>query len=207
MFQPDLFAAPPPRPRPVAMGLADVVRRIAEHSARPRYTFMVLDLIARIARPNGEAGPLVRDGAALVPIREWLAAAIAPSSHRHSSRRAASEKVRRALAAAGALPADPEDAERLVEQQVQERLRDTGKTAVSRAVSELVAAGLVRRHYQGHVVDHENRGAQRHAVYSVTPAVRAALGGTVPTSEDRRDVYSRGTHGHPQAGSGRRRHP
>jgi hypothetical protein len=34
---------------------------------------------------------------------------------------------------------------------------------------------LVHRHYQGYHVDHENRGAQREAVYTLLPGVRAAL--------------------------------
>src|SRR3546814_576064 len=47
MFQQDLFAPPPARR---TIGIPDIVRTIAEHSARPRYTFMVLDLISRVAR-------------------------------------------------------------------------------------------------------------------------------------------------------------
>ena len=146
MFQLDLFEAqkslaPPPR-----MAMAEIVRRIAAHSARPRYTFMVLDLIAKVARPNGQAGPLVRDGHAMVPIREWLASAIAPSAGRHHHRRATADRVKAALAQAGALPADPVDAERAVEREVEERVLGSGMTAVSRAVSELVSAGLLKRY-------------------------------------------------------------
>ncbi|BAV66785.1 MULTISPECIES: hypothetical protein [Sphingomonadales] len=196
MFQQDLFAPPPARR---TIGIPDIVRTIAEHSARPRYTFMVLDLISRVARANGQAGPLVRDGEALVPIREWLATAIAPSGARYHQRRATAGKVRAALAAKGELPADTAEAERIVEAQVSERIRDTGMTAISRAVSELVRAGLIERHYQGFLVDHENRGAQRHAVYTITPAVRAALHPNVATSEHQRDFYIRGMHGQPRA--------
>jgi len=200
MFQPDLFtSAPAPKTEAVTTSMPDIVRMIAEHSARPRYTFMVLDLIARVARPNGEAGPLVRDGQALVPIREWLAATIALSSTRHHQRRDTVAKVRAGLAAAGELPADPTEAERIVEAQVSERIRETGMTAISRAVSELVSAGLIQRHYQGFLVDHENRGAQRHAVYTVTPAVRAALHPNAATSEHQREFYVRGMHGEPRA--------
>lgn len=43
------------------------------------------------------------------------------------------------------------------------------------AWSDLVKAGLLRRHYQGFRVDHPNRGAQREAVYTVLPEVRRAL--------------------------------
>ncbi|AMK26114.1 hypothetical protein [Sphingobium sp. TKS] len=174
MLQQDLFRRPVSDLVPEA-GLSDVVHAIAKHSSRPRYTFMVLDLIARVARSNGQAGPLVRDGEALVPIREWLAATIAPSAARHHQRRATIGKLRSALAASGALPLDPAEAERFVETQVSERIRDSGMTAVSRAVSELVRAGLIKRHYQGYRVDHENRGAGRHAVYTVPETVRNAL--------------------------------
>nr|WP_323749042.1 hypothetical protein [Sphingobium sp. JS3065] len=174
MMQQDLFSSEPVSPVGRA-GLPDLVRIIAEHSTRPRYTFMVLDLIARVARANGQAGPLICEGAALIPIREWLAATIAPSAARHHQRRTTREKVRAALAASGELPTDPIEADQMIDAQVSERIRETSLTAISRAVSELVRAGLIKRHYQGYRVDHENRGAQRQAVYTVTDDVRTAL--------------------------------
>lgn len=175
-----------------------IIRAITLNSTRPRYTFMVLDLIARVARTNGQAGPLVREGETLGPIREWLAATIAPSGARHHRRRSTAEKVGAGLSARGELPADPTEADRRVEAEVSERIRETGMTAISRAVSELVRAGLIRRHYQGFCVDHENRGAQRHAVYTVTDAVRAALQPSIATSENQRQPYLRGAHGQPR---------
>lgn len=199
MLQQDLFehaASPPPMG---IQGMPDIVRTIAERSGRPRFTFMVLDLIARVARADGQAGPLVRDGEALVPIREWLAATIAPSGQRQHQRKATGERVRASLAARGELPADPVQAQCVVDAQVDERARETGMTAISRAVSELVGAGLITRHYQGYCVDHENRGAQRHAVYTVTDAVRAALHPSVASSEHRRRPYVRGAHSRPPA--------
>ena len=69
-----------------------------------------------------------------------------------------------------------EKAEQAVDMELRDRIRVSGMTSVSRAVSELVQAGLLKRHYQGYRVDHENRGAQRQAVYTVPPAVRMALG-------------------------------
>ena len=170
-----------PVPRPVAaaterpLDLPGIMRAIADHSARPRYTFMVLDLIARAAGRGGAAGPYVRDGEQLVPIREWLSAAIAPTAARHHYRRVTVGKVRQALEEQGQLPDDAAACERMVEEEIANRLRASGMTAVSRAVSELVKAGLVKRHYQGYRVDHENRGAQRLAVYTVPPFVRAVL--------------------------------
>jgi len=46
-------------------------------------------------------------------------------------------------------------------------VRRSGRCNVRRAASDLVRAGLLRRHYQGYRVDHENRGAQREAVYTI----------------------------------------
>src|SRR3546814_16729742 len=133
-------------------------------SARPLYTVMVLDLMSRVSLANGQAGQLVLDGEALVPIREWLATAIAPSGARYHQRRATAGKVRAALAAKGELPADPAEAERSVEAKVSERIRDTGMTAIRRAGSELGRAVLIERHYQGFLGDLENRGVQGNGI-------------------------------------------
>src|SRR3546814_15420895 len=114
---------------------------------------MVQDLSSRIARVNGQDGPLVRDGEALGPIREWLATAIAPSGARYHERRGTAGKVRAALAAKGELPADTAEAERIVEAQVSERRRETVMKAMSRAVIELGWAGLRESHYEGFLVE------------------------------------------------------
>jgi hypothetical protein len=153
-----------------------VMEAIASGSARPRYTFMVLDLIARIADAGGRAGPYVRQGRDFVPIREWLADAMAPTAARHHRRRAIVENIRGELEVKGLLPKQDSDADSLVADEVALRVRSSGMTSVSRAVSELVRAGLITRHYQGYKVDHENRGAQRLVVYTVTSGAMAALG-------------------------------
>lgn len=152
-----------------------IMQRVTANSARPRYTFMVLDLISRLARENGSVGPYVQDGEALVPVREWLCLAISPIASHHHRRLAMMEQVRVSLAATGRLPRDPAAVEVVVEEEVRERVRASGMTAVSRAVSELVKAGLLTRHYQGFRVDHENRGAKRLAVYTIAPIVRDVL--------------------------------
>jgi hypothetical protein len=158
--------------------LAAVMGVITANSARPRYTFMILELIARVADSRAQAGPYVRQGSELVPIREWLASAIAPTASRHHQRKSTVNTVRRQLTASGKLPADPDVADKLVAEEVSLRVLASGMTAVSRAVSELVRAGLLERHYQGYRVDHHNRGAQRQAVYTVTSTARRALGVT-----------------------------
>lgn len=164
----------PAAPRAVS-DMSQIMRTISAASARPRYTYMVLDLISRVAGPGGAAGPHVREGERLVPIREWLAGAIAPSASRHHLRKATIAEVRRELAGRGLLPPDRAEAERVVQAEVADRILASGMTAVSRAVSELVRAGLIRRHYQGYRVDHANRGAQRLAVYTVPADIMAAL--------------------------------
>lgn len=171
---------------PVAANLPDrdldlpaVLERLAEVSSRPRYTFMVLNLIARAAGSSDSAGPYVREGGQAIPVRDWLSDALIPMAQRDARRRAVVEQVRADLARKGALPVDPAQAEQAVASELRDRLRHSGRTNVSRAVSDLVRAGLIRRHYQGYCVDHENRGAQREAVYTIIPSVKRALGKAV----------------------------
>ena len=204
MFQPDLFSKAAPagereipsdiKDTPGALGfesgralwskaeapedldLPAVLERIADLSARPRYTFMVLNLIARAAGQTDSAGPYIRDGGQSVPIRDWLSNALLPMAQRDARRLAVVAQVRAYLEGCDMLPSDADLAQQAVADEVRSRLLHSGRTNVSRAVSDLVRAGLVRRHYQGFRVDHENRGAQREAVYTITSAVRRALG-------------------------------
>lgn len=182
MFQPDLFIAQSPAPKngpecqPDHLDLPRILARLTDVCERPRYSFMVLNLIIQASGSTGSAGPYVKSGGCDIPVREWLSAALAPMAQRDPSRARIAARVRRDLAAEGKLPRNPEDAERIVEEHVCRRVRASGLTNVSRAVSELVRAGLVRRHYQGYRVDHQNRGAQRQAVYTVTEEALRALG-------------------------------
>ncbi|HEX7876244.1 MAG TPA: hypothetical protein VF489_06625 [Sphingobium sp.] len=155
--------------------LSALVDRLAHASTRPRYAFMLLSLIAEVARPDGSAGPLVAQESGLSPLRDWLCDALAPMGGRDPRRLALAERVRGEMAAQGTLPAEPAAAALAVEEETRQRVRVSGKTNLSRAVSELVAAGLLRRHYQGYRVDHHNRGAQRQAVYTLTGLARALL--------------------------------
>lgn len=174
MFQQsDLFAASP------RLGMPDVIERISVHSRRPRYAFMVLNLIARAAGQGDSAGPYVQDGDRRVQIRDWLCDALIPIAHRDARRRAIVGQVRDELRYRAALPSDAAEAERLVEEEVRQRVRQSGRCNVSRAVSDLVRAGLLRRHYQGYRVDHANRGGHREAVYTLTPDARIALRGAL----------------------------
>ena len=73
MHQTVLKADPDARP----LDMPALVELLAQCSARPRYAYMVLDLIAKVAGTNGSAGPLVLHGGSAVPIREWLCDALA----------------------------------------------------------------------------------------------------------------------------------
>ena len=137
--------APPLAP---CTGLPALLSRLQDISERPRYAFMVLNLIIRASGPSGRAGPYVRYGDALIPVRDWLSDALAPMAGRAPSRLALTEVVRNALAEAGQLPSDGQKADRMIAAEVTERMRKTGRTNVSRAVSDLVRAGLVQRYYK-----------------------------------------------------------
>jgi hypothetical protein len=154
--------------------MPSVIERLATISSRPRYAFMVLNLIARAAGESGEAGPYVVEKGNAVRLRDWLCDALSPMARRDPRRIALTERVRIELEGQEGLPKDSEAAADAIDRAVRLRVRASGRCNVSRAVSELVRAGLVRRHYQGWRVDHHNRGARREAVYTLTAeAVRS----------------------------------
>jgi hypothetical protein len=173
-----MFLDTPPIPqRGQASDMADLLDRVAHSSTRPRYAFMVLSLIAEIARPDGSAGPFVLRSGRSTLLRDWLCDALAPMGARDPKRLLLTEKVRaQVLVAAGRTPTEPRAMEAAIAAEVHERIRKSGKTNLSRAVSELVKAGLIRRHYQGFRVDHHNRGAGRHVVYALVGRARCLLG-------------------------------
>lgn len=148
---------------------------IAAASPRPKFSYMLLQLIAEIADERGSAGPSVTVDGADVPVRDWLCDALIPMAQRDARRRSTVAVVRAELEQARALPIDRGEADRVIEAKVRERVRRSGRCNVSRAVSDLCKVGLLRRHYQGFRVDHQNRGAQREAVYTVTPEALAVL--------------------------------
>ena len=187
MFQPDLF--PTGRRSGVRRGPAerrgegktlaapDVVSSIAAVSKRPRFTYMVLTLIMKAADGKGEAGPYVVEAGRRLRIRDWLADAVFAMAQRDPKRIAIVDAVRVELVARGEMPLDPAEAAQVLDEVVRERVKGSSLSSISRAVSELVQAGLVRRYYAGYRVDHENRGAQREAVYVIPDGVRRALRG------------------------------
>lgn len=180
-FIPVMFASriqPAPRQN---SDLSLLLDELAKVSTRPRYAFMLLNLIADVAHANGSAGPFVRSDNALVPLRDWLSDSLTPIGARDTKRQALALRVQAEFENSGRLPANPAAAQALVEEEVRDRIRASGKTNLSRAVTELVKAGLLRRHYQGFRVDHLNRGAQRHAVYTLAGRAKSLLARRLPS--------------------------
>lgn len=169
---------------PVAPGIpvapatiGGILHRLSEQSARPRYAFLVLNLLSEAADVRGEAGPFVRGPAGAVPIRDWLTEQLMPISARDGRRGLLRERLRNVIAGQAVTPADRAAVDAEVQAAVQERALSVGKTNVSRAVSDLVRAGLVQRHYAGWIKDHANRGGGRHAVYTVAREALVVLRG------------------------------
>ena len=152
--------------------LGTILSCLAAESRRPRYAFMVLNLISEVADDKGRAGPFVARGDTALPIRDWLCEQHMPLSSRNDRRQRLRVSVEAALSE-GRGAASPDAAQ--VDQAVHERALAVGKTNISRAVTELVRAGLVRRHYAGWCKDHANRGGGRHAVYTVDLEALSAL--------------------------------
>ncbi len=155
--------------------MGDLLAQLTRECTRPRYCFMLLTLLARVSNAQGAAGPYVRQDDRAIPIRNWLCEALIPLAQRDPRRAALEERVRDELIVEQGLRDNPATVDAAVAAEVRRRVRRSGLSNVSRAISELVHAGLVRRHYAGYRVDHHNRGGQRQAVYTLAPEVLAAL--------------------------------
>lgn len=147
---------------------------LAKISRRPRYAFMVLQLVAEIADDQGHSGPFVRRGSSVVLLRDWLCSQLLPLSEQNVRRAALRARVAASLA--DRLTGDPQLDAITLDEAVKEHVRSAGRTNVSRAISDLVRAGLVSRHYAGFATNHCNRGGGRNAVYVVPYAIRCLLG-------------------------------
>jgi hypothetical protein len=155
-------------------GLGAIVASLAAHSTRPRFAFLVLQLVAEVAGEGGTAGPFVRTPHGPMGLRDWLCAQLRPISE-HNHRRAAL-RARVVGTLAGQLTGDPQRDEPTIEAAVEEQALTVARANLSRAITDLVKAGLLQRHYVGYATDHANRGGGRHAVYVVKPATLVALG-------------------------------
>lgn len=154
-------------------GVGGLYAVLSEVSRRPRYAFLVLQLVAEIADGKGQAGPYVPTRTKPVLLREWLCNQLLPISEQAMRRGALRARVTASLAAE--LTGDPGADCLRIEDAVEEQVLAVGRANVSRAISDLVRAGLVTRHYAGYATDHRNRGGGRNAVYVVQPHVLRLL--------------------------------
>ena len=154
-------------------GIGGIYAVLVETSNRPRYAFLVLQLVAEIADGRGQAGPFVAQGGVTMLLREWLCSQLLPMSAQPARRAALRARVAAGLKdeLTGNTGIDAARVEAAVEEQVQA----VGRANVSRAISDLVRAGLMTRHYAGYATNHKNRGGGRHAVYVVKPGVLSLL--------------------------------
>lgn len=155
-------------------GVGAIYALLAETSSRPRYAFLVLQLVAEAANDRGQAGPFVCPAGVPVLLRDWLCKQLLPLSEQAARRAALRARVTAALQSQ--LTGDPAIDAAQIDRAVDEQVQAVGRANVSRAISDLVRAGLVSRHYAGYATNHANRGGGRHAVYVVEPAVLALLG-------------------------------
>lgn len=154
-------------------GVGGIYAVLAEVSSRPRYAFLVLQLVSEAADGRGQAGPFVaRDGKPAL-LRDWLCTQLLPLSEQQGRRAALRARVSASLKDE-LTGDDARDAAR-IDQAVEEQVLAVGRANVSRAISDLARAGLVTRHYAGYATNHRNRGGGRHAVYVVTPGVLMLL--------------------------------
>lgn len=150
-----------------------ILSRPSEHSIRARYAFVVLNLISEAAGPSGSVGPeLVRQGVP-VAVRDWLSDALALLAERDQLRRKHAARAGDHLA--NEPPSDSAAAAQIVDTEIRDLVRRSGKTNVSSAVSDLMRAGLLVRHYAGWCKDHLNRSGQRQSVYTVNASALADL--------------------------------
>jgi hypothetical protein len=154
-------------------GVGGIYAVLTEVSSRPRYAFLVLQLVSEAADGRGQAGPFVcRDGKPAL-LRDWLCTQLLPMSEQNGRRSALRARVAASLEKE--FTGDESlDAAR-IDQAVEEQVLAVGRANVSRAISDLARAGLVTRHYAGYATNHRNRGGGRHAVYVVNPGVLKLL--------------------------------
>lgn len=159
-----------------ALQVGDILDQLAQASRRPRYAFMVLNLLAEQANREGKAGPFVMVHGNLLPLRDWIGMRMAIMSGRTKSRRQALERrVREELK--DRLPEDLFHAADMIDAAIDDRIRTAGADNFSRVLSELEHCGFVRRFYQGRFTNHENRGGLRNLACVIDREALAALRG------------------------------
>jgi hypothetical protein len=154
-------------------GVGGIYAVLAEVSSRPRYAFLVLQLVSEAADGRGQSGPFVSRAGQLALLRDWLCTQLLPMSEQNGRRAALRARVTASIQ--NQLTGNAQADAARIDQAVEEQVLAVGRANVSRAISDLVRAGLVTRHYAGYATNHRNRGGGRHAVYVVNPGVLKLL--------------------------------
>lgn len=161
-------------------GIGTIYAALARVSSRPRYAFLVLQLVTEAANASGRAGPYVRSGEGAMLLRDWLCTQLLPMSVRDGRRAALRSRVTDTLS--DQMTGDPAHDQPLIDSAVEGQVLTVGRANVSRAISDLVKAGLLTRHYAGYATNHCNRGAGRHAVYVLCPTTMLIFGRAMPST-------------------------
>ena len=159
--------------QPEISGMGDIIGFLSQVSRRPRYAFFVLQLVAEIADGRGQAGPRITVAKDTLLLREWLCSQLLPLSERGARRAALRARVAASLS--DQLTGDAAHDAALIDLAVDDQVQAVGRANVSRAISDLLRAGLMSRFYAGYATNHANRGGGRHAVYVIKPFVLKLL--------------------------------
>jgi hypothetical protein len=161
------------QPQAQMAGVGSIYALLTDVSARPRYAFLLLQLVAELADERGHAGPFVRCGSEQMLLRDWLSTQLLPMSEQKRRRARLRSRIEASLRPS--LTGEPELDDPRIEQAVEDQVLAVGRANVSRAISDLVRAKLMTRHYAGYATNHHNRGGGRHVVYVVEPWVLRLL--------------------------------
>lgn len=157
-----------------SLNVGQILDTLSEKSTRPRYAFMVLNLLAEQAGPGNKAGPFVLgDTGVPMPLREWIGDRLSRMSGRDKRRKALERRIRASMQ--DKLPDDLLEAQQLVDIAVADHVRTTGADNASRVFAELERCGYLKRFYQGRITNHENRGGLRNLVCVLDGDAIAAL--------------------------------
>ena len=128
-----------------AIDLSMIFERLSTHSRRPRFAFMVLNLLSEAADSRGRAGPLVTHNGETLPVRMWLGGTLARMGDKHRRRADMRRRVAAAIEQAtpeiengGAIaPPTEEDLDKAVEERAR---NDLGMIAANETFYQVVDA-------------------------------------------------------------------
>lgn len=158
--------------------IEDIYSTIHSHCKRPAVAMRIVHVLGAIVDDNGSVGPVVSFRGEDMCVREALARLM-------RARDSYQDRTDKTAAAARAYVTEArrgkgeslegDEFEAAVEAEVENRQIRTVMKNLSSTMTDLEAAGLVKRHYMGNFTGHPNRGGHRNAVYSLSKTAQAAL--------------------------------